>query len=757
MPYVQQVAGLEDALGAVTMRLLSFALLLVCAAAHADAPTVAPCPRDRDVTESLEGLARAAQAPLPFAELRLEGTGASITELNRAFAGVSLSANQAAVVVRRLRRSGVYKSIELAVAPPTATAGSALVLSALEFPTVTDVQLTGLEEHRSDELLERLLLREGRRWRWRLETGDDDATTSDDVRVTGPRWLTRLLKVRHARDGVACDDADDEDEDDDRETGPELAVRELTLRIDDERLVPGVVQGGVEALLRRLVSELRHDGYLLATAQATLSPQGVLEIEVDEGHLGAIRTEGLTSPLDREVLDELGLHEGAVVLRDQLTEAFARVERRFPFLDGDSDELGAPSYEVEATSTEQGTRYTSRPTPATPSGKRRFAHPSPHPHLDGKTLVVAFDTSNPWDFWFDARELVRHTQVTSFSPGLHGAATWWSPTGWGAVRVEGAINFSFGQPRVFGGATALLNVKLPRLYISELGGRLSLESVDTEDGWRVSNLDSYLNSMFFNRSGRDYFKRSGGAAFLTMQPWSKLAVGAEYRLDRYESLGTPGHFFSFFNNDGAPANQPVQEGRFGSVLLRVELNSQKLGPNEAIARDATTHRFVPQTESASFVIGTVNTLELSGPQLGGDAGTSFWRLISDTTATVPLSPQQRLRLRLRGATGANLPPQKQEALGGWGSLRGYDFKEFAGDSSVLVSAEYRVWHFLSGFADVGWVRQGGPWTGTKLGLGVGVSIPGDWLSLQAAWRTDEKAKAAPEVRLVIDLASLGLW
>ncbi len=139
-------------------------------------------------------------------------------------------------------------------------------------------------------------------------------------------------------------------------------------------------------------------------------------------------------------------------------------------------------------------------------------------------------------------------------------------------------------------------------------------------------------------------------------------------------------------------------------------------------------------------------MEVGSPSLGGDEGTRFWKLVSDTVLYVPTGDDESLRLRLRGAGGEDLPLQKLEGLGGWSALRGYGFKEFRGDASVLASAEYR-WEALGAFVDVGSVRQAEGWTDAKLGLGASLHL-GDEVQLSAAWRSDDRASWVPEARLL---------
>ena len=54
-----------------------------------------------------------------------------------------------------------------------------------------------------------------------------------------------------------------------------------------------------------------------------------------------------------------------------------------------------------------------------------------------------------------------------------------------------------------------------------------------------------------------------------------------------------------------------------------------------------------------------------------------------------MGPGTRLDLRLReGTAKGDLPRQYVYRLGGFGSVRGYGFKAFAGDRSVLLIAQY---------------------------------------------------------------------
>ena len=77
-----------------------------------------------------------------------------------------------------------------------------------------------------------------------------------------------------------------------------------------------------------------------------------------------------------------------------------------------------------------------------------------------------------------------------------------------------------------------------------------------------------------------------------------------------------------------------------------------------------------------------------------------------------------------------LPPQRQFAVGGIGSVHGYEFKESVGDTIALVNLEYAVgWrHGLRaiGFYDMGRttsaLRPDSPWL-KGVGFGFGIAMP----------------------------------
>src|SRR5207247_562630 len=111
----------------------------------------------------------------------------------------------------------------------------------------------------------------------------------------------------------------------------------------------------------------------------------------------------------------------------------------------------------------------------------------------------------------------------------------------------------------------------------------------------------------------------------------------------------------------------------------------------------------------------------------------YGRLLAVVRTLLPLSPRQNARARIfAGSTGeGSLPAQKVWRLGGIGTLRGEEYKEFSGDQFLLANVEYyllarkNVWGFA--FLDWGkaWYGRGNlPRQQFALDGGIGARIAG---------------------------------
>ncbi|HSP79815.1 MAG TPA: hypothetical protein VLQ93_14885 [Myxococcaceae bacterium] len=688
-----------------------------------------------------------------FSGVELEGlerlSEEQVRTLARLPAASPLSPEQAATLLQRLARSGLFAQVTPTVRLAESEAPK-LVLTLEEQPYLTAVEVEGLQEEELRELraaLFRLPPRvdseeEGQRTTLRLEV--------EDMRV---ELVTRTCP-------------------------PPWPPRGVLAHFEKQEFHPGFVWRGLPAALERGLGELRDEGYVLARLDATLTAEGKLVLRVEEGTVEAVEVRGVEEAVAAQVREVLGIAPGEVLLRSDLRRAARRVEAELPFLAlSDVETLPPPETRFMEERVEGGARhYQPVVEPSRRKGRKRRHHegkPSWKEQVrqwanasggqsittEERRVVVHVRPRGPV---FDMDFLPMHTQVTGFAPGVETTLKLWDvgnrahvtldaallvPLRWGGQRLAGAPDQTARQRRLNWLVGAKLQV--PALRLAEVGAQL-YDFTDTFDRWRMGALDSYLYSALLNRPDSEYFRRSGYTAFATWRFGPRWLTGVAYRRDVYESMESFTPPLSLFRPDSAPfPNSRVDGGRMASVVGRLEYASD--APR---AKDVGTLFRSPEVSLLQHdwewpertALRSLLTVEVGNPALGGDAWFRFWKVVSDSALYVRTGDDHGLRLRLRVAGGEGLPPQKREALGGWSALRGYGFKEFRGDTSLLASAEYR-WGLLGAFLDVGSVHRGeAGWMDPRLGVGTMLYF-GDSVRFALAWRADERATPMPEARL----------
>ncbi len=752
-------------------------------AATADAPDAGPAPATKteqclDTDEASEAL------PSTLGTLQLSVDGQSQTvagiewkglqrvtaEQVRMLSGLPtegpFTVEQATRGLRRLARTELFAKITPTLRLVEGSA-PALEITLEEHPFVASVTFQGLQDATPRELLEDMF--RPMRWETVRKLEDDDKEDDDEEVVATLRISERSVSVRLEPTLPLCP--------------PARPPREWLARVEKrEGFQPGIVSGGLTPALERVLAELRDDGYLLAHLTATLHPDGRLEVVVDEGRIEGVDVEGVNADQAPRIREALGVQAGDVFLRSDMSRAVARLEATLPYLQVRGIERRAPEARIVEEQTAEGVRrYTTVLEEEKKKSRRERwrdrgelswedafdawwndedGDQAPKGlSLRGRRVVV---TTRPRRPSFGLELLPVHTQVTGLAPGLEGRLRLWDPGNRAHLTLESA----FFVPLRLGGQHIpddpeqtrrqrrlnwLLGVKarVPALGLAEVGGQFH-DFTDTMDRWRIGAIDSYIYSALLNRPDADYFRRKGASVFATWRLGSQWLLGGEYRRDTYASMVSLTRPLSIFRRDSPPfPNAPVTEARFGSLIGRLEYASDGKPRDEhgSLFRSPELPLLSVENDWPSrLTLRSFATLEVARPAFGGEEGTQFWKLVIDNLLYVPTGHDDMLRLRLRGAGGEDLPLQKQEGLGGWSALRGYGFKEFRGDASVLASAEYR-WGFFGIFADVGSVRQETGWSDARLGVGVNLHF-GDEVQLTTAWRADERASWVPEARLL---------
>ena len=730
------------------------------------------------------------------------------------FSEVSIASGESGA---RLRQGGEAPAItaadaaaRAAAAPasPGVTAPGVLALRLVEHPRVSRATVSGLHETSADDLLSRVFEVPSA---WRLELDRDPGLGDDhDLRPSRRSRASRLSRRARDRD------------DDERVRCPSPLPDPLWLArvgVGGEGFQPGLAWKGLQAGVLRAVRWLRDEGYPLASARATLSAEGALAIEVDEGRVEAVEVRGLSPRLTAEVEQAIAFKPGTVFSAGELRRRLSALRDRFPFLERDPRGSGlgrgpasrsesaadgslritvdtgpAPALATEPAPEKKDRRWGRRvdwswddddwsdvgerdPTvgeegefewdddwgPRVNFGKHRRRSLARTPfEVVGPGRLAVWLHARPTSLSTDGLQLIRHTPSTGFAPGLGATLQIWDPGDRVHVALDGAFAINtkrqsrdaapdtdlFGRLGAQEKVDWLLGVRasVPLLRIAELGGQL-YTLTDTADAWRIGDLDSYLYSALGGRADREYHRRSGVTALLTFHLFDQLTLGAEYRLDRYEALINPRVWSLFHSDDPAQPAAPVDPAKLGSFLLRLEWASDEVPLHQVGAR--TRHAetsLVERDDQPGPMLRTLETIEFGNPSLGGDAGHDFVKVVSDSHLLLDFGGRRLLGLRVRAGFGRDLPLQKQEALGGWTGLRGYDFKELRGDASLLATLSLRN-RWLGGFLDVGAVHQPDGWQGPRLGAG-GEFFFGRHTRFELAWRLDGKAQLAPSARLL---------
>jgi hypothetical protein len=552
----------------------------------------------------------------------------------------------------------------------------------------------------------------------------------------------------------------------------------LFARVDgDGNFAPGILRGGLRLAELRGLRWLQDRGYPHAAIHASIKG-GAMTITADEGALRSLEPRGADATLNEKVTLALGLHAGDIFSSLSLRRASEKLTDRYPFIVLDTGRLrgSGPAdtrpilEQLKSVREDLGELYFSwdyrLAGDARDDSKLRT-----DPDLTSAGDAVELLGPGAYAIYLKARratvdvdwtQLIRHTPATGFAPGLAATLHLWDLQDRGALCLDGAFAVNTKRSaRALAGDAGLLErmsaqeeldwlggarLAVPGLHLAEVGAQL-YALTDTNDTWRMSDVNSYVHSALTATPDRDYFRRAGATALLTFHLEDHLTLGAEYHRDRDDPLPTP-RVWSLVNDGSAPAPARVTPGVIGALLFRAEYTSDavpiaRVGKLQRHPETALSDR---STEPGPMLI-SLFTLELAKPGLGSDAQFDYLKLISDSRLQLNLGHDVLARLRLRIGAGNGLPLQKDEALGGWNALRGYEFKEFRGDASVLGSAEAR-WHWAGAFFDLGSVHA--PYGFTELLPSAGAQL---FLyrigTLEAAWRLDGHGNLVPSARALL--------
>lgn len=290
-------------------------------------------------------------------------------------------------------------------------------------------------------------------------------------------------------------------------------------------------------------------------------------------------------------------------------------------------------------------------------------------------------------------------------------------TGKSYNRVEG-LPITFG-PRIETEGSNPLRVQALAIYRTEsgltldtdrmgyyvraeqfLGGRRTLRLglsahslVDPIEDWHLSDLENGLATFVFHRDFRDHYEREGVAAFAAWNPrGAPFEVQTEVRWEQHEAqrAGSP---WTLFDNAEPWRPQPlVAEGDLASVTFQAGFDSRSRAADPStgwLLRGRVEHGFdVDLALPERFVAAPGGAVPTPPVELAPSSFDRFTTGMLDVRRYNRVDPRSRLNFRLLLAgslDGSGLPPQRQHAFGGEGSMPGFGlFQLDCGARSQLV-------------------------------------------------------------------------
>ncbi len=276
-----------------------------------------------------------------------------------------------------------------------------------------------------------------------------------------------------------------------------------------------------------------------------------------------------------------------------------------------------------------------------------------------------------------------------------------------------------------------------------LGGNI-YRGAFTPDKWYFSEADNTVAGLFFKEDYHDFYMRKGGRLLAGREFWKNGFVQAEFTAQA--------------NN---PLTKHTNSAIFGGHKKFRENYSTVIADSAAFAGLKGDLRMIGlhfgwdsriNSEEASYHRGQYFdlTFETAGDGSLGDIGGDYSYDIAEIGVLhyQPITPKQYVGFRLRGGlSNQQLPLDRRFFLGGVGSLRGYDFKEFEGNRYFLANIDY-YWKFSDDFSlalftdlgQAGFSKKQFEKNGLKSDIGVGLLLT-EVIRIDIAQRLDKISKS----------------
>ncbi|MDI6839887.1 MAG: POTRA domain-containing protein [bacterium] len=496
-------------------------------------------------------------------------------------------------------------------------------------------------------------------------------------------------------------------------------LKELAIPIGE------VLKGSVDEKKRVIESMYHKQGYKLAKV-TTACEGGVLTFKIDEGYIDKIEITGNKRISTKAIFETLAIKEGDLYNEDKVKEAVKRLEEQFPvkvrekhkvkaLIEGGKEGEAVERHKVKVFKLGTGEEGEESIEEALKCVKHEKGVEKAYTIYEEKGKNVLRIPIEEKDFaktdFFD----LRYNRVEGLWWAANFETRTFMPNDW-KLKIMGGYAFT---PKLW---EYRGSIEKPFFYphTFTIGGEYR-NIVDTQDSWIISEGEETASSFFLNRDYYDYYTRQGAGIWLSQVVIPKHKVKIEYNADKYGNIEAS-DVWTMFNKDRPTRENPqIDEGYLKSIAVAY---SCEIGN---------------KTHSIKSWIG----VEKAGDQLGGDF--EFTRYILDLRSYNELFASNFLDFRVRiGYSNNTLPMQRRFYLGDVGTLHGYYYKEFSGNTMFLGNIEYRLGSKtpqLAILADAGnaWER-GGDFSLSELkpSIGLGIQSYGGGFRISVHRRLDKE-------------------
>ncbi len=293
--------------------------------------------------------------------------------------------------------------------------------------------------------------------------------------------------------------------------------------------------------------------------------------------------------------------------------------------------------------------------------------------------------------------------------------TLWAKTGYA---------FASERSRYFIGLEQTLHRAYPLSIGSEIYRRLA-----SNDDWLLHNHENLVFSFMAAEDFKDYYEAEGGTAFIKFKPIGQISLEARYRFEKTNWLNShPGLWAIFGADKDFDANFETVSDPYRSTSI-AEIDTTENGSLTLSVNFNNTNKEKLYEHSGFYFDAAY---EKSHPDYNSDFDYTRYQ----TTFTRFQKINRRTLVKLSGTYGASngyLPMYKKFYLGGLGTLRGYNHKEYMGNKFWMTNIEYllnfpRSDFGLSLFWDAGQITLNDSFSDddeVKQNIGVGLLFDND--------------------------------